>query len=491
MAETMSRSERADQTAMWRWGVIRDAIDEELTARQRGAAVRGIASRAHPAPNGGTRTVSRETVDRWVRAWRDGGLMGLRPSGRACAPRTPAEVLDLAAALKKERPWRTAAQVRRVMVRSCGDAPSESTILRHFRRLGLGGAPAPEPHGRFQADFPNELWVADALHGPRVAGRKTYLFAFMDDHSRYVVGARWAHSEDHARFAIALRPALAACGVPGALYVDNGAAMVDKALARACARLGVRLTHSEPRRPEGRGKIERLFNTVNGQFLSEVAPDGEDGARGGSRVASLDELNSLFDAWLAQVYHRAVNDTTGQAPADRWEAGWARATPRRATLEEIAEAFKWSAARRVRRDGTVLLEGNAYEVDPSLVGRRVELVYDPYDMGAGVDVLVGGAPAGRGRPHVIGRHVHKKAAGAARDEGRGPAGGAATGIDYLRLLERDRREEIAAAGIDYRALSDDEAAQDLTGPGGPGGGPDGGGRDGEDADDGWEQGVLV
>ncbi|MDR1187542.1 MAG: DDE-type integrase/transposase/recombinase [Bifidobacteriaceae bacterium] len=483
MTEQVSRSERADRTAMWRWGVIRDAIDPELTAKQRGQVVRRVAAGAHPAPGGGTRTVSRETVDRWVRAWRAGGLMALRPSGRQSAPRTPREVLDTAAALKRERPDRTAAQVRRVMVRACGDAPSESTLLRHFRRLGLNTAPPPGAHGRFEADFPNEMWVGDALHGPKVAGRKTYLFAFMDDHSRYVVAARWAHSEDHARLAIALRPALAAHGLPGALYLDNGAAMVDGALARACARLQIRLTHSAPGRPQGRGKIERFFNTVTSQFLTEVAPAGqEEGPAGGSRVSSLEELNALFDAWLEQVYHKTPNETTGQAPADRWKAGWARAEPRRAALEQIAEAFKWSEVRKVRTDATVVLFGNSYEVDPSLVGRRVEVVFDPYEMGGPVEVLSDGEAAGTGTPAVIGRHVHKKAAAAARDERGGPAGGAATGIDYLRLLEEDRRGEIARSGIAWRALSDGEAAADSADV--DGSGPD-------DGDEPWTQGALL
>jgi putative transposase len=481
MAEAVSRAERADRTAMWRWGVIREAIDPELTAKQRGQVVRRIAARAHPGPGGGAVTVSRETVDRWARAWRSGGLMALRPSGRQSAPRTPQEVLDMAAALKAERPERTAAQVRRVMVRACGDAPSESTLLRHFRRLGLGTAPVPEAHGRFQADFPNDRWVADALHGPRVAGRKAYLFAFVDDCSRYVVGARWACSEDHARLAIAFRPALAAHGVPKQVYVDNGACFKDRALDRACARLGIRLTHSAPARPQGRGKVERFFHTVNSQFLAEVAPAGEAGPAGGTAVSSLEELNSLFDAWLGQVYHRAPNDTTGQAPADRWKAGWARAEPRRATLEQIADAFKWSETRKVRTDATIALFGNSYQVDPSLVGRRVEVVFDPYEMGGPVQILsLDGKPAGEGAPAVIGRHVHKKAEAAARDESRGPGGGAATGIDYLRMLEQDRRDEIAAAGIGYRALSDGEAAAAAADR------PD---ADGDEPP--WEQGALL
>jgi putative transposase len=52
--------------------------------------------------------------------------------------------------------------------------------------------------------------------------------------------------------------------------VDNGSAFVDAWLLRACAVLGARLTHSTPGRPQGRGKIERLFLTVREQFLVEI-----------------------------------------------------------------------------------------------------------------------------------------------------------------------------------------------------------------------------
>ena len=75
--------------------------------------------------------------------------------------------------------------------------------------------------GRFEASRPNELWTGDALHGPKIAGRKAYLFAFLDDHSRAVMAARWGYFEDSVRLAAALRPALAARGVPDAIYVDH------------------------------------------------------------------------------------------------------------------------------------------------------------------------------------------------------------------------------------------------------------------------------
>jgi len=54
--------------------------------------------------------------------------------------------------------------------------------------------------------------------------------------------------------------------------------------------LGIRLTHSAPGEPQGRGKIERVFGTVRSQFLVELE------ARGGA--ADLAELNRVFAAWV-------------------------------------------------------------------------------------------------------------------------------------------------------------------------------------------------
>ena len=60
----------------------------------------------------------------------------------------------------------------------------------------------------------------NAGHTLVIGGRKTYLFAFIDDHSRLITGHRFGHAEDTVRLAAALRPALASRGVPERIYVD-------------------------------------------------------------------------------------------------------------------------------------------------------------------------------------------------------------------------------------------------------------------------------
>jgi putative transposase len=72
------------------------------------------------------------------------------------------------------------------------------------------------------------MWTGDTLHGPVIAGAKCYLFAFIDDHSRAIMGARWAYHDDVVRMAAAFRPALQRRGVPRAVYLDNGSAFVER-----------------------------------------------------------------------------------------------------------------------------------------------------------------------------------------------------------------------------------------------------------------------
>ena len=220
--EEQARLERARAIGLFRYMLIREAADPALSTRQRGKMVRAIAAREHADPSGRPVRLTRWTLDRWIRMWQQGGFDALVPSPRQSQPRTPPEVMELAAALKKENPARTAAQVQRILRAQGGWAPDETTIQRMFRRTGLTAltpaADAPA-FGRWEASRPNEIWTGDAMHAIRLQGRKTYLFAFIDDHSRAVMAARFGFAEDAIRLAAALRPALASRGIPAHAYV--------------------------------------------------------------------------------------------------------------------------------------------------------------------------------------------------------------------------------------------------------------------------------
>ena len=239
--EQQARLERARKIGLFRYMLIREAADATLTGRQRGALVRQLAAEPHTGPDGRTVRITRWTLDRWILKYREGGFDALVPSARQSQPRTPPEVFELASALKKENPSRSAAQVRRILHAQLGWAPDETTLQRMFVRTGLTALRAPaEPavFGRFEAGRPNEIWTGDALHGPQIGGRKTYLFAFLDDHSRAITGHRWGFAEDTVRLAAALRPALAARGVPEYVYADYADPRVMPTLTRSACSAG-------------------------------------------------------------------------------------------------------------------------------------------------------------------------------------------------------------------------------------------------------------
>jgi len=441
--EAAARRRRAQEIALWRWTLVGPAMDPALTPRQRGQVVRALAAREHDGPDGKKRvSVSRRTLDRWVVARRDGGFEALVPEPRQCAPRTDADVVELAVGLKMENPQRTAAQVRRILAARLGWAPSERAIQRWFaaRELGTrpGGQP-PEAFGRFEADAVNEIWTADLMNGPAVAGRDCHLAGIIDDRSRFLTAARFVRRPDAVRFAAVLRAAVAAHGVPRILYTDHGSAFVDSSLERACAVLGIKLTHSQPGRPMGRGKIERVFETIQQQFLVEVTGDDAHPAR--HPVSSLEELNGLLDAWVRTVCHARVHSETGQAPQARRAAAAPLPPPDPALLKQ---AFSWSAVRLVRKTATVSVEGNVYSVDPFLAGRKVELVFDPFDM-TRMDVYWQGRKAGVAVPQV--NRPARPPQGAAGRGRPGPRGADRHRLPAAGHRRRRRRPRRAAAPV--------------------------------------------
>jgi putative transposase len=438
--------DRAIEVALFRYALIREAADPSLSKAERGRLVRELAARGHVGPDGEEIRVGRSTLDDWIRIWRAGGFEALKPKPRALSPKVPAEIFALAEALRRENPDRTAAHIVQIIAATQGWAPNERTLQRHFRRVGLTRrllAVNATVFGRFEASRSNELWVGDALHGPIVDRHKAILFAFLDDHARLLTGYRWVTAEDTVRAEAALRAGLASRGVPQAVYLDNGSPFVSAQLLRACASLGIRLIHSRPGRPQGRGKIERFFRTVRDQFLVEA---------GHTAIDDIVRLNQLFAAWVETVYHRAVHSETNMTPLERFNAG---GTPRYASAEALHEAFLWSETRTVTKTATVSLFSNSYEVDASLVGRKIELVFDPFDL-TRIEVRYNRRPMGAAVPVIIGRHSHP----AARPEPGAEPAPPATGIDYLHLIEARADAELERR-ISYAGINPDHDGEQL------------------------------
>jgi putative transposase len=432
--------------ALHRWAVIAEAAGDRLSAAERGVLVRKIADEMHSHPDGSTRRYARGTIDRWIRAYRSGGLESLRPTPRADTGtvRAHPDLFAEAAQLRLEVPSRSAAQIASILFYRHGVRVAERTIREQLRRRGLHKealAADPKVFGRYEAERANERWITDVLVGPFVpyprveASVRAKLFLIVDDHSRlFVDGAFYAH-ENARTCQELLRRAIVRRGVPDVLYADNGAPFKNAWLARTTAVLGIRLVHSRPYAPEGRGKQERANRYIREAFLAEATHQGID---------SLENLNDLFCAWVDQVANRRIHAETKEAPIVRFERGG----PHRAgDPDKVTDAFRWSLTRKVNRTATVSLEANTYSVDPSLVGRRVELRYDPEDLSR-IEVYFEGRSAGVATPFVIGRHVHRQVPQASVPEAP------ESGVDYLGLVAAAHDEQSGTGTkIDFAQLA--------------------------------------
>ena len=224
---------RAQQVALFRYQLICPALEPGLSSKARGRLVREIAAREHTPPVREPRRYSRDTLDRWIRRYRGRRVRraGARPRGSP-VPRTTAQVLELAAALKRENPARTAAQVAADPGgRDAGGRPRSRPCSASSTAWSCTG-PAPPGaavvFGRFEADEPER--AVDRRRAARPPDRRAARPTCSPSSTTtpgWSCGYRFGFAEDTVRLAAALRPALAARGVPRAVYVDNGSAFVD------------------------------------------------------------------------------------------------------------------------------------------------------------------------------------------------------------------------------------------------------------------------
>jgi len=374
------------EIALFRYGLIAQLVHTPPDTGQQEHLLREIASRTYTIPDSTRTRVSITTLRRYLKTYREKGFDALRPAPRADtgSPRAfPPEVLDKAMALREEQPARTTQTLVDILQRddslSLPRSVNVHTLTTHLRQRGKTRrllAQSARAYRRFEREHVNSLWQGDAMVGPwlpdpNVPGKKrrAHLFCFLDDHSRLVPYAEFFFDEALPRMERVLKVALLRRGVPLAVYVDNGQVYSSLQFNAACATLGIERIQTAPYSPEAKGKQERFFETLRLQFLPEVEA---------SNLTTLADLNESLWAWLECVYHQHEHSETQQTPLARYTAGLAQV--RHADPETVRRAFLWREKRKVRKDATLSLQGNRYQVEPHLAGRTLELRFDPFDL---------------------------------------------------------------------------------------------------------------
>jgi putative transposase len=376
--------------ALFRFGVLGPLVSARLEHGDRRAHFEAAALRDWVTPSGRVVRISARTIENWYQRYRAGGLEGLAPDSRSdggTSRSMSAEVADLVLRAKREKPRRSIRRIIRMLERAGRVRPGElsrSSVHRLLSREGISARPtrAEDDQGEaagsrverrsYIAEHVGDLWVGDALHVHRPVrfadGRvgKAYMLSQIDSASRYVTHSYFARHEEDSDQEHGLRQAILKYGVPRVYYVDRGAAYVASSLLAICAELGCRLLHTGRQDAEAKGVIERWHKTWREEVEDEL-PRG---------VVELSDLAAAHYAWLSREYHVRVHETVGASPKERFlaEVGELRAAP---PSERLAEIFLHRDKRTVRADGTVRWQGQYLEVRAELVGKKVELRFDP------------------------------------------------------------------------------------------------------------------
>lgn len=368
--------EQKMEVATFRFGVIHDFISgAHLEFGEQERLLKEKCKRRWPIPHSTRTHLTRSTILRWIKRYRgsNGKLTSLYPfdrSDRGVSRGLDEETALALISLRKEMPKSTVPYLIETMDKrglvSPGVGLNLSNVYRflHGQDLMNPEQRPPQDRRKFEVELPNDLWQSDAMHGPRVEVeglmRKSYLLAFIDDHSRLVPHGQFYLSEGINSYIDALEQALLIRGLPRKLYVDNGPAFRSKHLEHVTASLGIALIHSPPYKPQGRGKIERFFRTVRTQFLQ------------GFKGSTLPELNEAFDLWLNEIYHQRKHSSTRQSPFERFTAHMECLRP---APKDLRDYFRKHARRRVAKDRTITLNGKLYEAPVGLIGKQVILLF--------------------------------------------------------------------------------------------------------------------
>ena len=357
--------------------------------------------------------IPRRTLHRWLEAYRLRGLAGLvRKSrddrGRRVLPTTLQHLIE---GFALRRPPMSRAAVCRetsAVARAHGwREPSYATVYDVIRQLPTGlvtlAHDGPKVYAdrfellyRREASRPNEMWQADhtALdvwvldeHNRRA---RPWFTVILDDYSRAVAGfALSLHAPSSIQTALALRQAIwrkgdshwSVCGIPDTFYTDHGSDFTSHHLEQVAADLHMAVVFSIAGKPRGRGKVERIFGTVNQLFLCHQPGYTPPGSAPAKPVLTLPELDARLRMFLIETYHRQPHSETHVPPQTRWEAdGFLPRLPD--SLEQLDLLLLTVAkARRVHPDG-IHFQGFRY-LETTLaayVGEDVIIRYDPRDM---------------------------------------------------------------------------------------------------------------
>lgn len=331
-------------------------------------------------------SLSERQIFRLYKEYRKKGFEGLKPSRNknyGTHPNISNELLNYILSLKKEGSYRSAQKIITMLeISKTAQVALLSTrtvnrILNQYGYTREALSKESRVYVKHEKEEINQMWISDVMDGFYIdfdgnTKKMCYLIGFEDDCSRVVTHAQFYFDGTLPKLEDTLKKAILKHGVPEKIYVDNGKIYVSDHFRLVCAKLGIKLIHSMPYSPCGKGKKERIWKTVQDSFMNEVR------ARG---VKDISELNEFFFAWLKFEYHDKKHSSLDMTPLQRWDISIKNGQKQKYVNPlDMDDIFLYEDERTISKYGVISFEGNTYEAPGSLVSKKVVVKFDPFDL---------------------------------------------------------------------------------------------------------------
>src|SRR6516164_8968894 len=263
--------------------------------------------------------VSKHTLYAWKKKFDTQGPAGLmdQPRGGPAGSKLPDLTKRTILLLKQANPEFGCQKISDLLLRGPALPASPAAVARVLHEAGyeleeVSTRPHPDSVRHFERAAPNQLWQTDLFTFVlKRQNRRVYLVAFMDDHSRFLVGYGLHASQSSALVLEVLRAAITSYGTPEEILTDNGSQYVTwrgkSAFSKELDKRGIKQVVAAPRRPQTLGKIERFWGTLWRECLeSAVFLDLGDAQR---------RIGLFLDYYNFQRPHSRLG---GLVPADRF-----------------------------------------------------------------------------------------------------------------------------------------------------------------------------
>lgn len=378
-------SKRIHPLALFRLSVLGPlASRDHLERGELKKIIQELASKTYRIPGSKRTYLSAQIIEHWYYKWSRGGVTALEPKIRNDKNQSqlPEHIKTALLAIKRDNPARSLNTLISMLEHQgivAKGGLSRATVHRFLQRLDLSKRTIADAQSierrSFVALHANDIWQGDVLHGPQISTlngmRKTYLVSLLDDASRLITHSAFCFGETAVDIEGVLKNAILKRGIPKKFIVDNGAAYKSESLQEICARLGIRLIYCPAREPEGKGKLERYHRTFRELFLNEIDIQS---------IHNLADFNARLWVWNENIYHQRCHGGLEKniTPIQRWRQDLIHVRQLGSQASFIDDIFYHRISRFVRKDGTVLWDGDLFEVPYEHSGKTVKLVFDPH-----------------------------------------------------------------------------------------------------------------